>query len=696
MRGLAVALVVLYHAGVPWLSGGFIGVDVFFVLSGFLITGLLVDELRRNGTVSLRRFYARRVRRLLPHGTLVLVVTAVAAFYLLPPLDQPEAAKDISAAGLFAANWHFAAEATDYFTAGAKSPVLHYWSLSVEEQFYVLWPLLILAVARGRIALRRWDVAVRRLALALTVLGIASFLVSWLTTEASGAYGYFGVHTRAFELVAGGAVALARPTLRHLPRLAAVLTGWFGLFLIVYSGLAFSETTVFPGAAAALPVLGTALLVLAGVRLPEAAASRLMSLRPLTWLGRHSYGLYLWHWPCLVFLWLHYDAGGDPADAGESTAVPVYATIAVLVLAMALAVVAARLIETPIRTSKRLARATGMSLALGVTLVASAVVLPSAALSAAPESAVPTALRVLGAMASGGDVRSSVQSGPDTTDPKAIPVSRAKAAAARLDIPVVEGCTAPRGVVEVGRDQDCFFGDASASRTIALIGDSHARSLFPAFDRYAKKESLRLFFVSKDSCPMADVVTIAPPIMEAYHQCPPWREDVLERLSRVEDLEAVYLVRASQAANWVLGPDGEVYERDSAGPVWRDALDLLLTRILEETPRVVLLRDIPRADGDVPACLSRHHSDARKCSFDLAKGIRDGHLTGGEDEIAHNRSGVVTADISSTVCSASPCQVVSPGGKVIYRDSHHLTGTFSRAIASKVAPILTEARTVKD
>ena len=216
------------------------------------------------------------------------------------------------------ANWHFAAEATNYFATGAKSPVLHYWSLSVEEQFYLVWPLLILALARGRIALRRWNVTIRRLGLALATVGVASFLLSWLTTEASGAYGYFGAHTRAFELAAGGAVALARPALRALPWLAAAAAGWSGLLLILFSGFHLTETTVFPGAAAAIPVGGTALLVLAGVRLPAAAASSCMSVRPLTWLGRHSYGLYLWHWPCLVFLWLHYGALGAPARAGRS------------------------------------------------------------------------------------------------------------------------------------------------------------------------------------------------------------------------------------------------------------------------------------------------------------------------------------------------------------------------------------------
>src|SRR5476649_2483647 len=237
MRAVAVLLVVAFHAGMAALAGGYVGVDVFFVLSGFLITGLLLDELKRTGTLSLPRFYARRARRLLPMATLVLVATVALAHRYLPPLDFASLTGDVRAAALYFSNWHFAALSTDYMSDPNKSPVLHYWSLSVEEQFYIAWPLLLLAVtAIGR---RTWQARVRRVAIGLAVLGLGSVALSVFTTAADGPWSYFGLHTRAWELSAGAGLALARP---HLPKLSpgvAGILGWAGLAMVVGSAFIF-------------------------------------------------------------------------------------------------------------------------------------------------------------------------------------------------------------------------------------------------------------------------------------------------------------------------------------------------------------------------------------------------------------------------------------------------------------------------
>jgi peptidoglycan/LPS O-acetylase OafA/YrhL len=374
LRGLAVLLVVAFHAGVPWLPGGFVGVDVFFVLSGFLITGLLVDQLRHTGTVSLTGFYARRVRRLLPHGTLVLIASGLAAHLLLPPLDHPQVAGDISAAALFWANWHFAAAATDYLTATDQSVVLHYWSLSVEEQFY----LRLAADPAGRHQGR----------------GCGALLVGRHAPT-----GLDARHARPRLLRDVGAahravrpVRLLRRTHQGLgargrwrhragpaglgfaPRWSAAFAGWAGVTLVVWRPLRFDEGTVFPGSAAAVPVSGAALLIIAGARLPYAGASGLLSARPMTWLGRHSYGFYLWHWPCLVLLREHY---GSTGETGEAQSVPAWAVTVTIAVSLALAVIGARIVETPIRRSRRLARGRARSLALGGALTACAVLTAS-------------------------------------------------------------------------------------------------------------------------------------------------------------------------------------------------------------------------------------------------------------------------------------------------------------------------------
>ena len=267
-------LVVVFHAGFGPVGGGFVGVDVFFVLSGFLITGLLLDEIARTGTIAIGDFYARRVRRLLPLATLVLAATAAATYALVPPIDRKGIAGDIVGSALWSANWRFAAESTQYMADTDKSPVLHYWSLAVEEQFYLVWPLLLLLLVGGSgLALRAWPVAFRRIALALGVVIAGSLWLSWVQTGATSPFAYFGLHTRAWELGVGAALALLRPMLPMLTRRAAEGMALIGLVMVLGSAVAMDESTPFPGTAALVPVLGTALLVAAGARLPDGLVS---------------------------------------------------------------------------------------------------------------------------------------------------------------------------------------------------------------------------------------------------------------------------------------------------------------------------------------------------------------------------------------------------------------------------------------
>ena len=285
LRAVAVTLVVLFHVGLSVLPGGFVGVDVFYVISGFLITGLLVRELRSSGTVSITNFYARRVRRLLPLSALVLVTTAIASRFLAPVLDRPGIGSDIRAAAMYVANWHYASASTQYMASTGKSPVLHYWSLSVEEQFYVLWPLLLLLVSIGA-ARRSWQVGFRRIAVTLGALGAASFALSVVTTTASGPFAFFGLHTRAWEMAVGAGLALATDRWLRWPALWSTSLGWIGLLMILASAGLLTGDTPYPGSAAALPVLGTAMLLASGAAQTSWSVGRLLSLPPVRYLGR--------------------------------------------------------------------------------------------------------------------------------------------------------------------------------------------------------------------------------------------------------------------------------------------------------------------------------------------------------------------------------------------------------------------------
>ena len=257
LRAVAVLLVVAYHCGLPWITGGYVGVDVFFVISGFLITGLLLREIRAHGTVSIPRFYARRAMRLLPAATVVVVATAAASAYWLPPLRRTGILLDALHTTIYAINYRLAAIGTDYLGAEAEpSPLQHFWSLAVEEQFYLVWPPLLLAAAVG---LRRRPrsgqinpnrINTTRVYAVLAAVVAGSLLLSVWQTRHNAGWAYFGAHTRAWELGIGALLAMGAGALRRMPRRFAAALGLAGLVAIAGSAIGYSPTTPFPGPAA--------------------------------------------------------------------------------------------------------------------------------------------------------------------------------------------------------------------------------------------------------------------------------------------------------------------------------------------------------------------------------------------------------------------------------------------------------------
>src|SRR3954462_15423619 len=269
LRAVAVVAVVLFHAGVPGVPGGFVGVDVFFVVSGFLITGLLWREVRDTGKVRLARFYAARARRLLPAGMFVLLVTAAAAAWLLPRLQARAVLGDAVASALYVGNYRLAVQGTDYLAADTPpSPFQHYWSLGVEEQFYLVWPALLIVTAWVIFRRRRAESerSVVPFDVVLALVAAVSFAVSALWTTTLPSWAFFSLPSRAWELAIGGLVALSAGAWRRLPAWAAGAAGWAGLALIVVGCVRLGDSTAYPGIAALLPVLGTALVVGGGCR----------------------------------------------------------------------------------------------------------------------------------------------------------------------------------------------------------------------------------------------------------------------------------------------------------------------------------------------------------------------------------------------------------------------------------------------
>lgn len=358
MRAIAVGLVVLNHAGVPWLPGGYIGVDVFFVVSGFLITKLLIDEASERTSIDLLNFWARRARRILPMSILVALLTVVAGLFTL----EPGKVRELSAVGLgalgFCANIVLFFRTSDYLSGvTAPSPLRHFWSLAVEEQFYLLWPLLVFVTVKfGKVHWKKWLLGVG------VVTGAASLAASILITKGNPGAGYYLPHARFWEISAGALLALAGSRVDKIPSMLRAVVGWIGLVAVIGSAVWFTEKTIFPGYAALLPVAATVLILIAGSA--KFGPISLLSLEPLQSLGSRSFSLYLWHWPLLVLVEARF---GTPSA---------WLKTLIVVAAIVLSAISYRVIENPVRhnawlsdISVRSLSAAGIALSLSLSAV---------------------------------------------------------------------------------------------------------------------------------------------------------------------------------------------------------------------------------------------------------------------------------------------------------------------------------------
>ena len=367
LRAVAVLLVVLYHAGLPGLGGGYVGVDVFFVISGFVITGLLLRERTSTGATSLVAFYSRRVRRILPAATLVIVSTVVLTYLVLGVVYGDPTAVTARWTAVFLANFHFADTATSYLNATLPpSPLQNFWSLAVEEQFYLVYPAIFLVVAslRSTVSLRA------RLIATLIPIIAMSLVISAAQTATNPNGAYFSPLTRAWELALGALVAAATPALLRLPRTVATAMTWLGLAAIGFAAVTYSSASQYPGTLVIIPVVGTALVIAGGTPVPSWAAERVLRIAPLQWFGRLSYSLYLWHWPILIIA----------AEEAGQNALPFHRNIPWLAVALVAAVATHVCVENPVRHSRALSRRRWLSIGLGAVLVATSLVVATVAL----------------------------------------------------------------------------------------------------------------------------------------------------------------------------------------------------------------------------------------------------------------------------------------------------------------------------
>lgn len=671
----------LFHAAVPLIDGGFIGVDVFFVISGFLITGMLWREVNTTGTVRLGKFYGARARRLLPASAAVGVVTVIAAALFLPPLQLDPVFEDGIASALYVSNIWFTLTQTDYFAPlDLLSPFLHYWSLAVEEQFYLVWPVLMIGAAWlvRRIRWRTKD-SQRPYLLVLGLVAVTSFAAALVLTYVEPVAAFFMMPTRAWQLALGGVVALTADQWHRLPPLLAATAGWAGLGMILLACIWLTPNTSYPGTAALLPTLGTVMVIGAGCAASDRGVGRVLSLPPMRTVGRISYSWYLWHWPVLVFA---------PLVVGHPLGLP--GRLTAVLISVGLAVLTLRFIENPVRFASPIQGSAGRSLALGAGVTAVAVCVsvalmlftpppvgrgpaaPTLTVDAAPRGADPgaavqdTFAQVQAAVAASADVTAV----PSNLDPPLVDVK------AEEEKFLLDGCM--RLIREIGHPE-CVAGDAASATSVTLLGDSNAAMWAPAFQQLAAQRNWRLETLTKAGCPPLDLPIVESLLGREYTECQQWRGEILDRL-RDERPELIVLSISRQ-----YGDDSGF---PSYGQAWIESLARLTQELRGISERVLVLGPIPDPGSDVPVCLSTHLDDVMACSQPRPAAVNNAGIA--DETAAVVEGGGQYADLTALFCTASRCPVIV-GNTLMYLDESHLTLEYSGLLAPVVGALVDRA-----
>ncbi|MBD5830639.1 acyltransferase family protein [Janibacter melonis] len=651
LRAVAILLVVIYHGGVSWLHGGFVGVDVFFVISGFLITGLLVREIERTGRVSLSRFYARRAKRLLPATALVLVATAVLTVVTTTQVQWRTFGWDMVSAALYVVNWRLADRSVDYLAEDVgASPVQHFWSLAVEEQFYIVWPLLLVALAWW---LRRHPARHTRTVLSLGLLAVVlpSLAYSaWLTVHDPG-LAFFVTPTRLWELGIGGLVAIAGPVWSRLPRGVAAGVGWVGLVVVLASGLVMDSSTAWPGVAAAVPVLGTAAVVVAGFAAGPGGPVRVLSWRPAVWVGSVSYSWYLWHWPLLT---------AAKAAWGD---ISTWTGLLVVVAALVPAYLSLRLVEDPARHSRTLSRSTPMTLSVGANATAVGAVAGLALVLAVPSA--PSVVDAPGATA-----LASSQARPGSLESlSSVTTFTPDAAAAPDDVPAgyADGCQDSQTATS---PTACEWGDPEGTRTVVLVGDSKALQYQTPIDEIARARGWKVVSYTKSACGFHAGTERARDV--PYTECTTWNDAVVDEIERLRP-DAVI---TSQGSGMALQDPA-----DTSTDSTQAMVDALVTRwqdLVDEDVRVVSLVDNPHPPSPVYECVAEHTDDLSACAFDRAEGERESAAPA-QEAAAKKVPKARLVDMRPQICPEDQCVPVI-GGVLVYRQTSHVTDTYMKTL----------------
>lgn len=660
LRALAVLLVVLYHAHVPGFGGGFVGVDVFFVISGFLICGLMYQEIALTGRLHIVEFFARRARRILPAAALVIALSAVVSWLVFTPLRTVEFLKHVVGSIFYSANWTFIAERTDYLHQGdQQSPLLHFWSLAVEEQFYLVWPFVfvVCGFVGTRVLTRRYgpDLPTGQRAWApgflivTMVATVVSFAYCVWQTHENQPFAYMATPTRMWQFGAGALVAVLVRTWSgpRRGRWLLALAGWAGLAAIGVSTAMFSDSTLYPGWSALAPTLAVMAILAAGSWSGRLAGpDALLRWRPLQHIGAWSYSWYLWHWPVIVFTGALVPGASWPvlfAAAG---------------LSLVPAILAYRFFEDPLRRSTAVRRSPSAGLSLGL----SAMVVPLIAFLLIGTAVV----NVVGKPSQDVPVAGRISLVASQADPFAVTESMMTPSLvdAASDTPhypascIVEARVVASPHCVIAADQSSTTR-ATANRVV-LLGDSHAGQWYPVVQGIASTLGADTEVLNKVGCPLAQLTIVNAQLGREYRECDDWRNATLDRLAREP---APRLVFISSLSRYSTNPT----EIDEA---WKPTIASLSKLGVP----IIYLADTPFPDTDIPSCLSGHLDDPSACDLNRVSALGTDYFAAA---IAAGKfAGVKTVDVTDVLCpSTGDVCPATINNTVIYRDESHVTNT---------------------
>lgn len=703
LRAIAVVAVIFDHL-VGWPSGGFVGVDVFFVISGFLITGLLLREYDREGRISFVGFYKRRVRRIVPAATVTLLITAGVAFLVFNVGRANQTFWDAVSSFFFFGNWHFAAAGTDYFLAGGPvSPLQHFWSLSVEEQFYFVWPwlMLVIFVIGGRSS--RWNSSVARrfVGAVMIVIIVASFGWSMWETSTNPTWSYFSTFSRAWELGIGALLAVIAGSFSAIPSRLRPVLAWLGLLGIGASVFLITDSMSFPGPWAVAPVVSTAIVIAAGT----GAAPRF--LFPVTnpvvgFVGDISYSLYLWHFPVIILL-----ASVIPEAS------PTYYVVVVLLMGVLAvlsyygveqAVLKSRWLRTVSEAERRRselkkqhrnrrrgdtspvwAYAGTAALALGVAFLVIVAFLPRVspaptyAVAVATDSPVTSTEPVV--LDAAGQIKAGLQDALNSTSWPTFDPPADGSVNTRVSAWIDDNCLS---VVDKNYDS-CVYGSQAPTKTAVILGDSVATSWLPAIVGALEPRGYQVRLLTYEKCPFGDLQvtsseTVGGPLYEGCEEHRLWAA------GKVQELNPDLIILSDS----FYGTDRLISQStgDAAEAEWTGGSASALASLPAASAKVVLMS--PPGAGNMTRCYTPISKPA-DCNGQLGDRW---NLVAEAESAGAAQAGVPFVDTRDWFCISGVCPAFT-GTTAIYADSAHLTQKESEGLAAVLGDKLVEVGAVQ-